>query len=362
MLHVFCRRGGTRCQDGSAPFGQLNPDTKGNFFGETESGSGIKGIVFELSPDGSHDGFTYRVIHKFCSLPHCADGHRGGDVMAIDEAGNVYGTAYEGGAHRKGVVYELSPVPDKKGWTEKVLYDFCTERKCVDGDEPVNGVTYAGAATGVPYDGRSPLYGVTTRGGNGNGIAFSLTPQGDGSWKEKVIFAFCKERPHCTSGSAPVNAGPLAIDSSGNIYGATASGGTEGDGLVYELHPAAKKWSETVLYNFCFDQGCDGSFSEQQSDPGCRGQPLWDVIRQHLQDHARRFPAATRLRSPILFPTALCRWPIACRRPSHGCCRRSLRRHHGRRRLQQRHRVQVHALRNPTRRRAFPSEQQEGFS
>jgi uncharacterized repeat protein (TIGR03803 family) len=180
--------------------------------------------------------------------------------MAIDAAGNVYGTAYEGGAHRKGVVYELSPAPDKKGWTEKVLYDFCTERKCVDGDEPVNGVTYAGAATGVPYDGRSPLYGVTTRGGNGNGIAFSLTPQGDGSWKEKVIFAFCKERPPCTSGSVPVGAGPLAIDSSGNIYGATFSGGTEGDGLVYELHSAAKKWSETVLYNFCFDQGCDGSF------------------------------------------------------------------------------------------------------
>jgi uncharacterized repeat protein (TIGR03803 family) len=250
VLHDFCRR--PNCTDGFAAF-SLTADTHGNFFGGTEDGPGDRGLVYELLPDGSKDGWNYQVIYDFCSQQDCADGHHGDGAMAIDTAGNLYGTAYEGGVHHKGVVYELSPTADRHGWSETVLYDFCAKRRaCVDGDQPVGGVTYAGAAHGLPYDGVSPLYGVTTKGGNRqHGVVFSLMPAKGGGWKEQVLFAFCREQDDCPSGAAPVDTGPLAIDAAGNLYGATYSGGDNFDGVVYELSPSSSpKWTETVLHVF----------------------------------------------------------------------------------------------------------------
>src|SRR5271165_2985890 len=43
--------------------------------------------------------------------------------VIFDAAGNLYGTTTDGGANKKGSVYELSPVTGG-GWTEKILYSF----------------------------------------------------------------------------------------------------------------------------------------------------------------------------------------------------------------------------------------------
>ncbi len=256
VLHDFCSK--PNCTDGDEAFSQLNPDGQGNFFGATEEGDGDNGIVFELSPDTGHSGWNFRAIYSFCSLANCADGLRGDGAMVIDTSGNVYGIAAEGGIVGKGVVYELSPVtaPGRKGYTQKVLYDFCSSANCADGAIPTNGLTYAGASSGAPYDGTTPLFGTTNRGGAvDGGVVFSLTPMENGNWNETVLHDFCASGV-CHDGETPVAAGALAVDASDNIFGATYNGGDNDSGVIYEVSFSNRKWRETTLYSFCSLPSC----------------------------------------------------------------------------------------------------------
>jgi len=68
---------------------------------------------------------------------------------------------------------------------------------------------------------------------------------------ETVLYSF----PGGANGAFPT--GILAMDSSGNLYGATNQGGVHGNcaagfcGIVFELSPnAGGSWTETVLYTF----------------------------------------------------------------------------------------------------------------
>ncbi len=133
--------------------------------------------------------------------------------------GNLYGTAYAGGANGYGVVFEVSP--SETGWTETVLYSFANTP---DGANPVNGVI---------MDPAGNLYGKTLYGGTGDGVVFELTPSGSG-WTEHVIY---------TATSEASNAG-LALDASGNIYGTTGA-------TVFELSPNGNGgWNSTVIHSF----------------------------------------------------------------------------------------------------------------
>lgn len=49
---------------------------------------------------------------------------------------------------------------------------------------------------------------------------------------------------------------PIAIDSSGTIYGTNYGGGTRGDGSVFKLAFANGVWTETTLHSF---NGLDGA-------------------------------------------------------------------------------------------------------
>ncbi len=91
------------------------------------------------------------------------------------------------------------------------------------------------------------LYGATQTGGtHGNGIVFQLSPNADGSWTETVLYSF--------QGGVSDGANPRAgvvFDSAGNIYGTTAWNGANGAGTVYRLKPQNDgSWKEAVLYNF----------------------------------------------------------------------------------------------------------------
>jgi len=48
----------------------------------------------------------------------------------------------------------------------------------------------------------------------------------------------------------------VIFDQSGNLYGATASGGTGSGGTVFELSPSGSGWTHTVLYNFAGTAQC----------------------------------------------------------------------------------------------------------
>jgi hypothetical protein len=117
-----------------------------------------------------------------------------------------------------------------------VLYSFCAKkqdgRNCIDGGEPVAGLT---------IDTAGNLYGTTSFGGEIGGIGafggtvFKLTPRaGTAGWMETVLYSFCtKGGTNCTDGKNP-SAG-LIMDNLGHLYGTTKFGGAHGLGTVFEL-------------------------------------------------------------------------------------------------------------------------------
>ncbi len=243
--------------DGAYPQTQLTFDAHGDLYGVTQlGGEHGGGTVFELSPVTG--GWQETVIYNFCSSTGCVDGNGPDGGVVIDAKGNLYGTAEFGGTKGLGVVFELSP--SASGWTETVLYNFCQQRGCADGDEPFAKMI---------MDSAGNLYGTTsiggTGGGNGNGVAFKLT-RGASGWTESVLYKFCQQT-NCADGSQPW--GGLVMDHAGNLYGTTSQGGggalncdkfKESCGVLYELSPGAGGWKQSVLYDFCSAAACaDGA-------------------------------------------------------------------------------------------------------
>ena len=215
-------------------FGKLNVDTVGNLYGTTQSGGAKnKGIVFELSPVG--DGtYAFSILHSF-SGPDGADPQYG---VAIDNAGNLYGTTEEGGKSNTncsgqcGLVYELSLSSGK--WKETVLYEF----DGVKGGNPVSPIS---------IDSTGSLYGTLISGGNGTctfggcGGVFKLVPK-TGGGGNAYIFLFNGQ-----NGGSPM--GGVLVQPLGNmLYGTT----TNGAGNVFSMRGK----TETVLYKFCSQPNC----------------------------------------------------------------------------------------------------------
>lgn len=257
-LYSFCVD--ESCFDGLNPVNGLLRDVHGNLYGETtEGGAYGHGTVFQLHRLSGKDKYELRVLRDFCTggQNDCVGGAvpgTGGHV-AIDTKGNIYVAASGGGKHHGGVVFRLIPHNGGKRWSYRALYDFCAVAVCVDGQDPAS-LTYAGAATGEPYDGVSPLYGVAEFGGkNGSGAAFVLKPKAQGRWSEQVIYNFCSQAD-CADGSHPAH--DLLLDSGGNLLGVTRGGGVASDaGVVFKMSPApGSGWKETVLHAFCSMADC----------------------------------------------------------------------------------------------------------
>ena len=149
-------------------------DAAGNLYGTTVEG-GIPtsngGIVFELTPaaDGS---WTETVLHSFGGVP---DGEHPFSLVIFDAAGNLYGTTGYGGIYDWGTGFELTPNAGG-GWTETVLYSFCSQNDCTDGSIPLGSLV---------LDAAGNLYGTTGYGGTprqcdgpvlGCGTVFELRP------------------------------------------------------------------------------------------------------------------------------------------------------------------------------------------
>ena len=83
------------------------------------------------------------------------------------------------------------------------------------------------------FDAAGNLFSTTYFGGAYNaGTMFELTPATGGSWTETIVHSFGSG----TDGRNPNQGGPI-IDSAGNLYDMTVSGGTFGGGTVYEITP-----------------------------------------------------------------------------------------------------------------------------
>lgn len=239
-LYAFCAQSG--CSDGSGP-NVVTFDAAGDLIGTTSTGGAHGGgTAFRLLAGGGHK-WKHEVIYDFCAKSGCGDGNGPSGALIEDTAGNLYGMTYAGGTANTGTVFELMPTTHKK-WKLKVLYSFAASG---DGSGPVAALTYAGASTGVLYDGTSPLFAETLDGGSiGDGVVFKLTPGASG-WTEQLIHGF-----DWTDGGVPV--GQMAADVTGNLFGTTLLGGTDWPGVLFEM--SASTGQETVLYNF--QDGPDG--------------------------------------------------------------------------------------------------------
>jgi uncharacterized repeat protein (TIGR03803 family) len=214
VLYAF--QGGN---DGALPSGGLLRDKVGGLYGTTGAGGAAdKGTIFKLAPDG-----TETVLYSFCAQFNCEDGDGPSAGMIEDEAGNFYGTTGAGGAADKGTVFKLAP-----DGTETVLYSFCAQFNCEDGESP-NG--------GVVMDDQGDLYGTTLYGGIGEndngGVVFKLTPDGS----ETVVHSFSL----LVDGSTPY-AGVI-LDRAGNLYGtlAAAPDNIKNPGPVFCLRPDGRE-------------------------------------------------------------------------------------------------------------------------
>jgi len=228
-------------QDGSFPKARLIVDANGILYGTTTFGGRNHGIVFELSLNGKET-----VLYSFRGKHHGDGDFPGGDLIAGNQ-GELYGVTVFGGfdcgvRFGCGTIFKLTP-----GGAETVLHTFTG----LDGAEPVGGLT---------IDGQGNLYGTTGAGGSstacdfGCGTVFKLAPSGEYT----VLYAF-KGRKN-NDGEDPV--GTLALDSQGNLYGATQWGGggdcsrgNHGCGTIFKLTPDGQ---ETVLHAFV--DGIGGAF------------------------------------------------------------------------------------------------------
>ena len=241
--------------DGAAPYAAVVFGPDGSLYGTTGfggvpnpacvTGGGFTGcgVVFNLK--NTSGSWTESPIYDFCpsGQPPCSDGADPyGARLVFDQAGNLYGTTFNGGGGSCtggvggcGVVYQLTP--SGGGWTESVLYAF---NGGSDGAHPWAGVI---------FDQSGNLYGTTEFGGGssncpgGCGVVYELVPS-QGSWTEKVLYTFQNQQ----DGAAPY-AG-LIFDQSGNLYGATTQGGQHGGGTAFELTPSGEGWSFQTLYAF----------------------------------------------------------------------------------------------------------------
>lgn len=258
-------------------------DGKSPLYGTTiyggENNSGFSGLVYRIEPRRTGRKWKESVVWQFCSQANCADGSEPHNGLVMDASGNLYGVTFGGGnANNDGVVFELSPAG--RGWNETVLYDFCSGAGCADGTNPqspllptatgfvgsASGGGKAGAGTlfslvpngvnskySVLYtfcpqagcaDGNGPmgrlaedasgnLFGTTIAGGDPNssrGVIFELPAQGTFG----VLHTFCPAG-NCSDGAFPV--GGVTLNSSGKVLGTVSEGGAGSQGAIFQLTP-----------------------------------------------------------------------------------------------------------------------------
>lgn len=239
VLYDFTGVGG----DGDGPSGVVLVGDA--LYGTTAFGGYTNyGTVFKLSKDGE------KILYRFTGPP--TDGEFAESSVILDNAKNIYGTtavggdgSCDGGVVSCGTVYMVTP-----GGKETILHSFSG---APDGQEPMQPLT---------LDASGALYGTTYFGGQatcgsdpfGCGTVFKLTPAGDGTWSESVLYRFTGG----ADGEFPSSA--LTIDAEGNLYGTTNAGGElskcagGGCGTIFKISKAGQF---SVLYTFT--GGADGA-------------------------------------------------------------------------------------------------------
>ena len=205
-------------------------DPEGNLYGTTVAGGQtIFGTVFKLSPSG-----VKTILYNFLDGTDGAEPH---GMLVRDTQGNLYGTTEYGGnlnvqcsgMQGCGVVFKISP-----SGHESVLHRFTGN---ADGGQLLAGLT---------IDSAGNLYGTASCGGASSCSQYYSTTGGvvfkiDSAERMTVLHAFSGS----SDGEEPQSS--LILDTSGNLYGSTTSGGAETQGTIFKVD---SNGHETVLLSF----------------------------------------------------------------------------------------------------------------
>jgi uncharacterized repeat protein (TIGR03803 family) len=157
VLYTF--QGGT---DGAAPMGGLIFDSAGNLYGTTsQGGADGGGTAFELTPAGG-GRWTFNLLYSFNAPIQGHDFPGSHASLAMDAAGNLYGTTMYDGADSEGAVFKLTH--SGGGWTYTSMHDF------------TGGIDGALPRSNVVFDDQGNMYGTASAAGTAEGVAWEITP------------------------------------------------------------------------------------------------------------------------------------------------------------------------------------------
>ena len=238
---------GSSSGDGINPWGGLAMDSAGNLYGTTNVGGDLNCHSIDF---GAGCGTVFKVdtlgnetiLHTFHGG---RDGANPVNSLTIGKSGNLYGITLYGGykGGQGGTVFKITP-----SGKYSILHAFTG---APDGQNPWGSLT---------LDGAGNIYGTTSLGGNsvstpckprrgtpGCGIVYKLSPKG----VETILYNFNGG----SDGSFPK--GNLILDSAGNLYGAATEGGPDSYGYLFQLSPSGVL---TNLHSFCSQINCaDGT-------------------------------------------------------------------------------------------------------
>lgn len=240
ILHAFT--GGSN--DGAEPT-SLIAASSGALYGATGMGGGTGcysgpvgcGTIFKLAPSGS--GYAYSILYRFTNPaggygPGLLNGHR------LSDGDQIFGIA-GGGAPKNcscGILFEL--VRSGSTYTKRVLWNFG------------GGLGENGPGGAMVVNGK--IYGTAYGSGDVDSYAYRFD-----SGRMTVLHKF--RQSDARNGTDAV----LTVhDPAGNLYGAAGGGNARcvigklhhSCGLIYELVAAGGKYTERVLHRF--SPGADG--------------------------------------------------------------------------------------------------------
>jgi uncharacterized repeat protein (TIGR03803 family) len=204
VLTVLYNFTGNSTTDGGFPVSPLIVGPDGQYYGTTHPG-----IAFKVSATG--------VFTRIATIPSESFG-----PLLLATNGSYYGVTEFAGTNTLGTIYKVT------GNTSTTLFNFDGPH----GDFPIGGLVQGS-------DGN--IYGTTSAGGSANdGVIFRITPTGTYT----VVFNF--DHVNQLDLGYQAYAGLIA-GNDGNLYGTTIWGGSNGDGVIFQMTTSG---AYSVLFNF----------------------------------------------------------------------------------------------------------------
>jgi uncharacterized repeat protein (TIGR03803 family) len=261
--------------DGANPNGGVAFDANGNLWGTTTDGGTSTncasfgcGTIFEISKVKGK--WKYQIVYSFQgNTQDTTDGANPYGTPLVTSAGDVIGTTCCAGVN-SGTAWEVSPAGNGN-WSYQTVFWFDTYQNTgtepdagviADADGNLYGTTQgqviayeltAASSYGVEdqlwepspalvttlaplaFDSSGNLYGSGLNGGcdvqdSGDGCVFEISPNEDGGWNASILHVF-------TGADGETVQGAVTLDSKGHVIGTTSQGGSNGEGVIFEITP-----------------------------------------------------------------------------------------------------------------------------